>query len=1008
MIVHLFKHKKSFNTYLCILLRYFFLFYFLFGFTQNNYSQTYPFRHYTIEDGLPNSQVYHAIQDSRGYIWFATDDGVSRFDGYEFKNFTKKDGLTDNTVFEIYEDHKNRIWFVPHSLNLSYFQNDTIIKYEFNDSIQSRLNGYVNPVKLSFFVDSTNTIFFRDRRTGSYTIDTLGNIKQRILKAYGKCFEIKGNRIIRFNSATDKLEGIYIISIFSNKKEIFNANLTTSISKNNVLHSRHYGVINKKNIYLSHGKYIFHIKGSSLQTIKTLDNNIIWVSVDNNNNLWVGTYEGAYCFHNSDLKITPEIYLKDKSVSSVLNDSEGGYWFTTLYNGVYYLSNINVKTYTEEHGLLRNDVRSLAYDSTSLWMGFKNNYIQSFKSGKFKNKVKLDELNIVNYNLFYDNFNDKLWIGAQTLSVYHNSNITYFINKNSSSFHRVFHANDFLRDKNNNIWIASFYGLYKYQYHNKPNLNRLGIFNRKINSICLNSLNNILIGCNNGLWEYKIDSNKAYSLATEHELFNSKITNIIFNNYHNNNWLGSRTNGIIVYDTDTIFNITSDNGLSNNNITSLLAKNEVIWVTTQNGLNKITLLSKPIKDSIKIETFSTIHGLPSNELNDIYIKNSIAYVASKKGLTVFNTKKLKPNYSNPPVFINKVNILGKDTIVKNYYKLPHNKNSIFIGFVGLMYRSSENKKYKYQLSQPGKQAKWAETTDNHINFSSLSPGKYTFKVIAINEDGYESNVPATLSFTINPPYWKTWWFISSIVFISILIMYILYRARIYELNKRNAIEKRLMQEVNKFRQQSLSQQMNPHFIFNTLNSIQYYIYENDNVSSTRYLAKFSKLIRLILDNSRQETVTIKNEIKAIELYLQLEAVRLKHKFKYKINIHEDIDTNLYRIYPLLIQPYVENSIWHGLVHKKGEKYVSIDIKPMNGYILCIIEDNGIGREKALEIKRQRNQKHKSHGTNITHKRIESINKLFGKDFDVEFTDLKDDKGNAAGTKVVLQIPKIIS
>ncbi|MCK5169067.1 MAG: histidine kinase, partial [Bacteroidales bacterium] len=257
-----------------------------------------------------------------------------------------------------------------------------------------------------------------------------------------------------------------------------------------------------------------------------------------------------------------------------------------------------------------------------------------------------------------------------------------------------------------------------------------------------------------------------------------------------------------------------------------------------------------------------------------------------------------------------------------------------------------------------------------------------------------------------PPYWKTWWFITVMSFLTFSIFYIIYKIRINEINKRNNLEKKLLKEVNKFRQKALSQQMNPHFIFNTLNSIQYYILNNDIDSSTQYLSKFSKLMRLILENSQYDTIPIQDELDAMDLYLQLESLRIVGNFKFEIIVNNKVNTKFYKIYPLLIQPYVENSIWHGLI-QKGDKKIKIEILPNNDSILCIIEDNGIGSERAMEIKKQQHVTHKSQGTEITSKRIEIINKLYNRDFKVEFIDLKDNTGNAIGTRVLLKIPKII-
>ncbi len=279
-----------------------------------------------------------------------------------------------------------------------------------------------------------------------------------------------------------------------------------------------------------------------------------------------------------------------------------------------------------------------------------------------------------------------------------------------------------------------------------------------------------------------------------------------------------------------------------------------------------------------------------------------------------------------------------------------------------------------------------------MNFSFLSPGKYTFKVKAINEDSFESKEEAIVSFLIKPPYWKTWWFITILIFMALLIvlgiLYSIHRIRIKEINKRNTLERDLFQQINKFRQQALTRQMNPHFIFNTLNSIQYYIVDHDIRSSTKYLAKFSRLMRIILENSQYDTITIDEELKAIELYIELENVRVEGGFNYNIHIDDEIDTSLYKINSLLFQPFVENSIWHGLNHKTGDKQLNIELNERNNNFTITIEDNGIGRDKANEIKNKRNTKHKSLGTNITDKRIDVMNKLYNQNFKFKYTYFK--------------------
>lgn len=207
-------------------------------------------------------------------------------------------------------------------------------------------------------------------------------------------------------------------------------------------------------------------------------------------------------------------------------------------------------------------------------------------------------------------------------------------------------------------------------------------------------------------------------------------------------------------------------------------------------------------------------------------------------------------------------------------------------------------------------------------------------------------------------------------------------------------------------QKNLRSQMNPHFIFNTLNSIQYYVFKNDRIASNDYMTKFAKLIRQTLENSEHPSIPIKEEINALELYLELEALRFKEKFEWQINIDEEIDTYMYKIPTMLIQPYVENAIGHGLMHKDGKGYVHVGLKMDTDTIHCTIEDNGIGRKKAMEIKNNKNGNHKSLGTSITESRLRLVNSLYGKNMKIKYTDMTDKNGEACGTRVEISIPII--
>jgi|WetSurMetagenome_2_1015567.scaffolds.fasta_scaffold02794_2 tetratricopeptide (TPR) repeat protein len=243
-------------------------------------------------------------------------------------------------------------------------------------------------------------------------------------------------------------------------------------------------------------------------------------------------------------------------------------------------------------------------------------------------------------------------------------------------------------------------------------------------------------------------------------------------------------------------------------------------------------------------------------------------------------------------------------------------------------------------------------------------------------------------------------------FTGLFILSIAIGILIFSRSKINA--KRRISEMNRkiseVTQANLRQQMNPHFIFNTLNSIQYYMYQHDKLATNNYLTKFSSLMRKVLENSQHTSVPLRDELEALNLYLELEMIRFKDRFNYEIKVDDEIDTILYKVPTMLIQPYVENSISHGLMPGENKGMIKIDLKLENAYISCIIEDNGIGREAAQEKKRKNENNHNSLGTQIVTSRLDLVNSLYGTSLKTIYTDLKNINGEPEGTRVEIQIP----
>ena len=253
--------------------------------------------------------------------------------------------------------------------------------------------------------------------------------------------------------------------------------------------------------------------------------------------------------------------------------------------------------------------------------------------------------------------------------------------------------------------------------------------------------------------------------------------------------------------------------------------------------------------------------------------------------------------------------------------------------------------------------------------------------------------------------YKIW----STVVVSIIVVFFLLIAIVVRLIIANIKRKeKLHQDLLMYRQQALRKQMNPHFIFNALNSIQLFILQNDKRMSNRYLNKFSSLMRLVLENSQKNLITLERELSALRLYLEIESIRFKDKFVYSVKVDRDIDEGLYKIPPLLLQPYVENAIWHGLMNLGKEEIgrLNIDVNLVDGMIQCLIVDNGVGREKASELVSNKNRSHESLGTKINQNRVETFNFAGDSTISIYYEDLKSIEGKAIGTKVVIELPII--
>jgi ligand-binding sensor domain-containing protein/two-component sensor histidine kinase len=424
----------------------------------------------------------------------------------------------------------------------------------------------------------------------------------------------------------------------------------------------------------------------------------------------------------------------------------------------------------------------------------------------------------------------------------------------------------------------------------------------------------------------------------------------------------------------------------------------------------LTELVKINAGDLSFTTYSFDYGVSEPDFYHFsFLPSGEMIFGGRNEIIIANPLELKRNKEIPVPYIAEVQVVNQpyDFMGGNGspLKLRYKQNFFSIGFSAVAYTMPKDVKFRYRLKGFDD---WTEVAGRRFaNYTNVPGGKYSFQLQAANNEGIWNKKILEMPIRIAIPFWLTGWFRIAVVLLIALGTYSLYRYRVNQLRKKQKMKSEYDKKLANVEMSALLAQMNPHFLFNSLNSIDSYIIRNESKKASEYLNNFARLMRLILQNSRSNYISLKDELEALELYLQMESLRFKNKFSYAIDVDETLDTCTIVIPPMLIQPYVENAIWHGLMHKTNgeEGKVELILCKSEDNLLCIIRDNGIGRKRAAELKEQKVNNHKrSMGMQITEDRIEIINKLYNINASVHIYDVEDELGGAKGTRVELTIP----
>jgi len=944
---------------------------FLFCFSEL-FAQTPIFKNYGFEDGLPSSEVHCIFEDKLGYIWFATDRGMARYDGNKFIKFDTDNGLPENTILNIFEESDNRIWLCSGNNRLYFFNplSEKIIFYSYpyntillKEILKEGAKKYIRNLEIS---DEGTFYFTFLTGLGYISITDQGKV-QSFERSYGPDKNLlKSNILLRLNHygktcfpstsfpnpGSDQSGGNFLIH-----------SATDSFLINCNGYNFHYQIgvadylFSGDTLFALVGKYLVKIESDSI-SYKELNSEGLCLLIAESGKILVGTFNGAIKLNqNLDIEAT---YLTNYCITKIIRDHEDGLWFSTLQQGVFYERNEIFKTYQ----FPKDDLPVFNHIS------FINNNI--IFAGSNRTILILPRSLKGEYLKFPGSFFGSFFSSP-------NPNLDLFLgNKIKSTSSKSYVYSPFLSSDTvlinlteNNLGFISMDSIYGWQL----DIDAVSDF-----IVVNDSL--IYATTENGLFEIRNHRDVVTFVK-------AKIPQISYNAVEvKKDWilLASENAGIFCVKDSLFYNFNKQNGLLSNNIFDLVFANDsVCWISTSKGINKLTFTNN---SQVVFEAITEQQGLISNEITCLAVKNDTVWVGTKKGLCFFNQNKFyqEKKVYDDYFYIDSVKLNNSLVAIskKNELVIEYDDKLDFY-FTQVTYTDAKNVVYEYRISELD--SKWLESYENHFALQSLHHGEYNLQIRAKFTSGIASIINQKI--IVLKPFWLTWIFLFGVIVVLAVNVYVFYRIILRRSErKRNVAVEKIQLELK-----ALIAQMNPHFTFNTINSIQHYIISKDKKEAVLYLSDFALLIRKTLEYSRRENITLKEELEFLLLYADLECKRFDFPFKVKIETVIISNEQEIELPALLIQPLLENAIIHGVGGLQSSSEIAIVVTETLGQLEITVADNGRGFDliKSGEMR-------KSVGLDILRQRIKLYN---GNQFHED--DLKFDQSYFKNTGTTVKV-----
>jgi ligand-binding sensor domain-containing protein/two-component sensor histidine kinase len=983
-------------------------------------------------NSLPDNALFCLFTDSRGIVWIGSGNGLARYDDHAnsfhlISLYPKNDKShpNGNIINAISEDSHGLIWIGTGEGLCSFdVKTNRFQRFVHNDRSGSISDDHIRDIKLG-----------PDGVLWIATIHGLNKLDPVTMRFTSFFHDIADSSTISTSLvrdiAFDKDGNLWTGSISDDKLYLDCFNTRT-------YHCKHFT------------KYVpEHSSASNLLSVifpQNPGNMVTSLNFDRNGRLWIGSSMSGLSLFLPDTKIFYDYAknpidpdgLRSNNIISIYEDQSGMIWIGTLAGAerfnpneskfILYRSQLMDSVATDQ-----KTVQAFAEDNFHrLWIGTSNGlFILDRNTGKFTqfiwSKNKPESVNENSITAICRDRQGSMWIGTlnglKFFDPAKNVLRSYYAEGNDSSLANN-NISSIVCDKNGDLLIAGRPGfsIYKSQMHQFVNYNKGapgGLLNKRNNNIVFeDSHGRIWLGTQaRGLIQYDIKNGKIENFTRQgNEISSLAATYVssIAQDHKGIIWIGTRS-GLSRFNenTRTFTNFTAKAGLPDVRIKQLLIDDkDRIWMSSNRG---ISMLDESRASFTNYDPSDGLQGWEFSEPSAFQTHDGYFCYGGTNGFNMFHPDSIKKNPFIPPVIVRRITIfdqplnLDSSNSVMNSLKLSYDQNFFSFVFAALNFDHPEKNKFACQLI--GFDKKMVQLGTSHsISYTNVPPANYTLKVMASNNDGVWNEVGYKLKLTIVPPFWATWWFRAIVIFLLLFAVFLYFKLRENRIKKEQARQTAINKRIAELRMSALQAQMNPHFIFNSLSSIQHLISIREKEEAISYLSKFSKLVRQILENSRENTVSIKSELELLELYIQLEQLRFNHRFEYHLVIDKKIDMENTEIPPLLIQPYIENAIVHGLVNKEGKGDLWFSMERNNGSVVCKIEDNGIGRARAQEIKQKKDLKHKSLGITVTNERIATLTALMEYKTEVLIEDLfepnqgPEEKAQPRGTRVTIRIP----